>query len=123
MVARPWRFVVGENCGRDGRALFFEVGAMMKRKPKAAPSPGPWRYDDPYLRNDRNEIIAEVGWGLADNEADAALIAAAPDLLAVLRELVAAQDCVCRKGATCPAIESAIKAARAAIRKATRRQP
>ena len=55
-------------------------------------TPGPWEIRDihtghgPVLLNDRNKIIATFDTG-GPNEADARLIAAAPDLLAALKDI------------------------------------
>ena len=80
-------------------------------------SPGPWRWvdDDPILRNARlvtgdGTVVVDLGsssWnepagGEIENEDDATLIASAPELLSMLRELEwAAGD----DGGACPSCQ------------------
>lgn len=57
-------------------------------------SPGPWSADDRHICDARRNVVARAHWDIneADGsaarwEADARLIAAAPEMLALLREL------------------------------------
>ena len=92
---------------------------------KATHTPGPWKAVDAFVENNPNRwMVARGGWGgpnIADcgpgAEADARLIAAAPELLATLRELV--EWVTDNRGGDLPITDPAIKQARAAITKAT----
>jgi hypothetical protein len=52
-------------------------------------TPGPWKIWEQYIARitDRHEVICQ--WGSYSSEADARLIAAAPELLKALKVLVA----------------------------------
>jgi Ser/Thr protein kinase RdoA (MazF antagonist) len=83
-------------------------------------TPGPWSNDGDYIRaaagNNRPDLvrIAEVfaGWTQEQTNANARLIAAAPELLAALQEILAAQSLRALRRTTTERI------ARAAIAKA-----
>ena len=93
-------------------------------------TPGPWKISRGVDGPDNRVIETPDGWGVADAwecasvgemDANAHLIAAAPDLLAALTELLAAVD---QYPEVCPTYEEtdrlvrAEEAARAAIKKA-----
>lgn len=97
---------------------------------KLTHTPGPWKAVDAFVENNPNRwLVARGGWGgpnIADcgpgAEADARLIAAAPELLAAIEDLLFTaealrDDCESHDG-ICGDPES-FKIARAAIAKAT----
>jgi hypothetical protein len=60
-------------------------------------TPGPWKFEDEYVRDATGEIIADpytrpTADAGDEMEANAKLIAAAPDMLATLETLVATVD-------------------------------
>lgn len=77
-------------------------------------TPGPWKsttaYIDIEVRTESYALVAVVTPIRCETEANASLIAAAPDLLEALMQMVA-----CHDEPTCPAID----VAKAAIAKAT----
>lgn len=88
---------------------------------QAKHTPGPWALDNPaslIVRAPTRHRIAEVALvdvALMDNaRANAALIAAAPDMLAALHDIVSASDANCGDS-----LANAINSARAAIARAT----
>lgn len=86
-------------------------------------TPGPWDVDEcrygfaVYARKSGDAVVktedVEGRYGAIDNEADARLIAAAPELLEALTEIVAAAD-----GDGWKQLDPSFAAARAAIAKA-----
>lgn len=88
------------------------------------PTPGPWIWTNDGLENDRREsvlwayIIGEYGNDLAvgATSANAALIAAAPDMLKALKLWVEMMDC--SHPPTCETSKKCSKMIRAAIAKA-----
>ena len=90
---------------------------------QTAHTPGPWIVEHPYgepgvfVSGPRTELIAKL-YLVAEAEANAALIAAAPELLAALEKMVARWDALSVEdlGPGCRAIADK---ARAAIAKAT----
>ncbi|MDO4708233.1 MAG: hypothetical protein Q4B94_00150 [Pseudomonadota bacterium] len=52
-------------------------------------TPGPWSARDIYVRDKNDTIVALMGDEVEQSLADARLIAAAPELLEALKELVA----------------------------------
>ena len=97
-------------------------------------TPGPWRVDidraivaDSQARGIWRTVVADLGLptspnGAQEREANAHLIAAAPDLLEALEELVVTADnmraWIERQAAATPEDHAAIARARAAIAKA-----
>jgi len=77
-------------------------------------TPGPWDWQDNRLVGDLNGDGVSVSFHNPDN---ARLIAAAPDLLAALSDIVASSDANCGDS-----LANAIETARAAITKATKEQ-
>jgi hypothetical protein len=58
-------------------------------------TPGPWEVWDQYIRPDYRDDKVICQWGSYTSEADAHLIAAAPDMLAALKlavEIIGADD-------------------------------
>ena len=83
-------------------------------------TPGPWKFNDDYVRATDGTPVADV-WldnPKEDEDANAALIAAAPDLLAQLRQLYAAHKFSLDTGAAYVVDEMAVRFMAAAIAKA-----
>lgn len=88
------------------------------------PTPGPWRVEQERIAPDdiRFDVVAglsgEVLVACPPSEADARLIAAAPDMLAALKALWADRDVRQSDQAACKRLYEAWRALRAAIAKA-----
>ena len=82
-------------------------------------TPGPWAFDNhefgPFIRCSAGYIISGPVTKRPDGKDNARLIAAAPDLLEALRDLVG-MDVAYQRG---PMVKKAVEAARAAIAAAT----
>ena len=79
-------------------------------------TPGPWHVEDSFVLSSQRECVAQVGGPInrtPTSDANARLIAAAPELLAALSDLVAICD------GRLPEKRLPIEAARAAKAKAT----
>ena len=78
-------------------------------------TPGPWQQGDGYNAHTTTVHIKSTLIAKAETEADARLIAAAPDLLEALKFLID-MDVAYQRG---PRVEEAVEVAREAIAKAT----
>lgn len=99
-------------------------------------TPGPWAYWSGYNPYDKIEaqvtaeggdiVIASYNHLIAEGEANAALIAAAPDLLEALERcavLLRIKRHACEDSGVCRILDSHISQARSAIAKAKGEQP
>jgi len=86
-------YILDREAGRAGVTWASFVNFDVTVTPiTGSPSPGPWHVDRNHIRNAEDDALASVPFTLGDEQdaANARLMAAAPDLLAALRELLAA---------------------------------
>lgn len=107
------------------------MGSAVKAGAKPGHTPGPWHWDEPsnwhglsarvFHKNEKGDYepiatVARSGWPRDIGRHNAALVAAAPDLLAALNAAVAVLE---RAGETVRGAERALQQAYAALSAAT----